>query len=240
VDKLDISEDSISFIKTNKKLLCEQFASIKDYPSFENPAAYFMAGSPGAGKTEFSKSFIEEFETNYPLRKIVRLDADDVRLFIPAYTKHNSSQVQGAAALGVEKLFDCVLKNNQDFLLDATFAHYNKSKLNIQRCLGKGRKVGILYLYQDPLLAWDFTKQREAIEGRDVTQDIFINSFFDARENVQKVKDEFGEKVELWLVIKNLKNDVEKTFRNIDNVERYLKANLRKEYKQRELRKLIK
>lgn len=182
-----------------------------------------MAGSPGAGKTEFSKSFIQEFEEKHPPRKIVRIDADDIREFIPAYTKHNSSEVQGAASLGVEKLLDCVLANGQDFLLDATFADYEKSRLNVKRCLKRDRKVGVIYLYQDPLIAWNFTKKREIMEGRPIPNHVFINAFFAAKLNVQKIKDEFKKDIELWLINKNLENDVEKTFFNIDNIDSYLK-----------------
>ena len=47
------------FIKKNKKLLFEKFACDKIYKPRENPILLFMAGSPGAGKTEYSKALIE-------------------------------------------------------------------------------------------------------------------------------------------------------------------------------------
>ena len=53
-----IDQKAQDYVKANRKLLCERFASITLYPSVATPTSYFMAGSPGAGKTEFSKGFI--------------------------------------------------------------------------------------------------------------------------------------------------------------------------------------
>ena len=80
-----IADKARDYIKTHKKELCEKFANLKDYPPISNPSAYFMAGSPGADKTEFSKSFIKELAGKEPERRIVRIDADVVRDFIPFY-----------------------------------------------------------------------------------------------------------------------------------------------------------
>lgn len=231
-----IGNKAREYIKTHKKELCEKFANLKDYPPINKPSAYFMAGSPGAGKTEFSKSFIKELTEKEPGRKIVRIDADEVRDFIPFYDKTNAYRVQGAAALGVEKLLDCVLANNQDFVLDATFADYEKSRSNIIRSLHKNRKVGILYLYQNPVVAWEFTQKRAALEGRNIPLDMFIKAFFAAKENVNRIKREFGKDIELWLIIKNLEQGIEKTYFNVDNVDSYLKIR----YNSQSLKKKLK
>lgn len=231
----DIEVQAIKFIKTHKKDLCEKFASLSVYPPVDKPSAYFMAGSPGAGKTEFSKSFIAELETKQPQRKIVRIDADEVRDFIPFYDKSNAYKVQRAAALGVEKILDQVLELDQDFLLDATFADYSKAYSNINRSLLHNRTVGILYLYQDPIIAWDFTKKREALEGRKIPKDVFIKAFFAAKDNVNMIKKDFGEKVEVWLIIKNLEQGIEKTFFNVDNIDNSLKIKYNLQFLEREL-----
>lgn len=230
-----IANKAREFIKAHKKELCEKFANLKNYPTVKNPSAYFMAGSPGAGKTEFSKSFIKELIEKQPERNIVRIDADEVRDFIPFYDKTNAYRVQGAAALGVEKLLDYVLTNNQDFLLDATFADYEKSRNNIVRSLNKKRKVGILYLYQDPVVAWEFTQKRAALEGRNIPLDMFIRAFFAAKENVNRIKKEFGKDIELWLIIKNLEQGIEKTYFNVDNIDNHLKI----EYNLQSLKKML-
>lgn len=230
-----IADKAREFIKSHKTELCEKFANLKDFPRVSNPSAYFMAGSPGAGKTEFSKSFIEQLREKEPERKIVRIDADEVRNFIPSYDGTNAYRVQGAAALGVEKLLDYVLANDQDFLLDATFADYEKSHNNIVRSLRKNRKIGIVYLYQDPIVAWEFTKKREALEGRNIPLDIFLTAFFAAKENVNRIKKDFGEDVELWLIIKNIEQGIEKIYFNVDNIDSYLKIG----YNLQSLRKIL-
>jgi len=235
MDTSEIAAKAKQFIKDNRKELCEHFASFKKYPPVMNPSAYFMAGSPGAGKTEYSKSFIQQLQNKSPERKIVRIDADEVRDFIPHYDRTNAKVIQGAAALGVEKLLDCVLKNNQDFLLDATFADFEKSHQNITRCLHHNRKVGITYIYQDPLVAWDFTKKREKVEGRPVPKETFIRAFFTAKENVDNIKQEFKENIQLDLVIKNVDQGIQKTHFNIDQVANYLKI----EYTPQTLEKLL-
>jgi hypothetical protein len=57
--------------------------------------------------------------------------------------------------------------------------------------LDKGRKVAIFYIYQDPLIAWKFTQIREKVEGRYIPKEAFIDAFFNAKENVEKMKKEF-------------------------------------------------
>jgi len=219
-------DEAIAFIKANKRELIEKVASLQQFPSVSNPEAFFMAGSPGAGKTEYSKSFLKAIEEKDNSRKIVRIDADEIRDFLPMYNRKNSDEVQAAAAVGVEKVLDSVLKNNQEFLLDATFSLYDKSYTNITRCLKDGRKVSIYYIYQDPIVAWEFTRKREALEGRRVPKQMFINAFFKAKENVNRIKEEFGKSIELTLIIKNFdldKQGVEKIYLNIDNIDNYLK-----------------
>ncbi len=218
-----IPDLAISYVKENKKALYAKFADPTIYKPVLAPVAYFMAGSPGAGKTETSKAFIAELEAKEPARRIVRIDADEIRDWIPYYDHKNASEVQLGAGLGLAKLFDFVLEKKLDFLLDGTFAELTKSRSNIVRCLDHKRKVAILFLYQEPVTAWSFTCKREALEGRHVPLDFFIESFIKARENVNLIKREFGQQVELNLFIKNTDQTIAKTEFNIDNVDSYIK-----------------
>lgn len=219
-----ISDEACEFVKRNRKAICEKFAGLNDYPPVSEPIAYFMAGSPGAGKTEFSKNYIKSLQEKEPERKIVRIDADEIRDMLPGYNHTNAWELQPAASLGVEKILDWVFKYNQDFLLDGTFSKLEIAKRNIDRCIKHNRKVGLLYLYQDPLTAWKFTKLREAGEGRNIPKQAFIEEFFAAKNCVNEIKTIYGDKVELWLVIKNFeKAELEKIEFNIDNVDSYLK-----------------
>lgn len=212
------SQAAIEFVKGNKQFIIEQLASDEICPPSTNPIAIFMAGSPGAGKTEFSKNYLA-----ISGKKAVRVDADDVRELIPEYTGKNSDTVQGAAALGVEKLFDYALKNKKDLILDATFVDGKKSLQNIARCLKKDRRVIVYYIYQDPLAAWEFTKARELQEGRRVPKIAFVRSFFKAHENVKKAKETFGAQVTISLIIKNYQTDELKILSDVssEGIDKY-------------------
>lgn len=232
---MDESEIAKQFIKKNKQLLYRKFINIGKLSSITDLSAYFMAGSPGAGKTEWSKSFIKTLIDKEPNRTIVRIDPDEIREFLPNYIPEQADIFQGATALGVEKILDYVLKNNQDFLLDGTFSNYEVSYKNVKRSLNKGRKVAVIYIYQDPLIAWDFTKKRAFIEKRIIPKQAFIRSFFKAHENVTKIKKEFGNSIEIWLVKRNYHRKTEKAYLNIDKVDNYIKN----EYNKEKLKKLL-
>lgn len=222
-DYTSTEKKAIEYLKKNEKLIIQKFASIDLFPPVSKPSTYFMAGSPGAGKTEYSKEFIKELVAKDSQRKIVRIDADEIRDMIPCYDKTNASEIQRAATKGVQVLFDYTQAHSQDVLLDSTFAYADASK-NVERALGRKRKVGIFYIYQDPLTAWDFTKKREKLEGRPVPKEFFVKAFFAAKDNVNRVKSKFGKKIELNVIKKKQDNlGIEKAFFNVDNVDSYLK-----------------
>ena len=218
-----VRKAAIDFVKKNKKLIISKFADLTKFPSSQNPFTVFMAGSPGAGKTEFSISLIKQLGEKDPNTKVVRIDADEIRDIIPQYDKTNSNLIQPAAAIGVEKLFDYIQAYDQNAIIDGTFANWEIARRDVKRALGRKRKIGIIYLYQDPIVAWDFTKKRERLEGRIVPIETFIQAFLKSQKNVNRIKKEFGTVVRLSLVIKNFENRVEKTLFNIDNVDSYLK-----------------
>jgi broad-specificity NMP kinase len=99
-----------------------------------------MAGSPGAGKTEVSQELVRLNLRRDPPRKFVRLDADEIRAIIPGYTGGNAHEVQSAAAVGMERLFDAVQDHRQHAIVDGTFTNYDKSRQNVHRAVGKGLK----------------------------------------------------------------------------------------------------
>ncbi len=65
------------FVKSNVDLLIEKFASLEEYPPSNKPFTLFMAGSPGAGKTEFSKSLVNIIKQREKA-PIIRIDADEI------------------------------------------------------------------------------------------------------------------------------------------------------------------
>lgn len=225
------SEQAKTFIKKNKKLLFEKFASVETYKPVENPVSLFMAGSPGAGKTEFSEALLEELSL-----PIARIDADEIRKIIPAYNGANSAIVQGGASIGVDILYNYVLKKKLSALLDGTFAKFEIVLRNIERSLAKGREVEIFYIYQEPLLAWEFTQKREKIEGRTVPKKAFIDAYFNSRKNVAKIKKLFKDKILVNIIIKNYKNKVEKSIFDVENIDDYLELKYTKETLNKQLK----
>jgi len=226
------SEQAKIFIKKNKFFLFETFANEKIHKSVKNSISWFMAGSPGAGKTEFSEALFEEL--NIP---IVRIDADEIRKIIPGYTGANSDVVQGASSIGVDILYNYALKKNFSTLLDGTFAKFEIAKRNIERSLNKNREVLIIYVYQDPLIAWEFTKKREILEGRRVPRKTFVNAFFSAKENVIKIKSLFRDEIKVYLVIKDFNNKIKKSYYNV-NIDDYLQIKYTKTTLNKKLLKL--
>ncbi len=216
-----LAQQAVDYIKINKKKLVEKFASPSIFLADEAPISIFMAGSPGVGKTEFSKRLIKEFE-NKDIKKIIHIDADRIRDMLPGYTGTNSQVFQRACSKGVDKLHDSALKNKQNFILDSTFSNYEISRENIKRSVNKNRIVSIFYLYQDPLIAWIFAKRREILEGRRIPKESFIRQLFAAKENVNKVKVIFDKKIVIYLVEKNFATGLMKIKMNIENIDNHI------------------
>lgn len=118
----EIREAAIEFAKKNKNRIAKELTDIAEHASDSVPISVFMAGSPGAWKTELSKSLIKISEGN---NEIIRIDGDEIRRFIPGYTGNNSHLFQGAISLIIEKIYDLVLHQRQSFVFDGTFSNIN-------------------------------------------------------------------------------------------------------------------
>lgn len=207
-----MEDASILFAKQNKQQFLEQL--VEGFSRVDSSAkiAVFMAGSPGAGKTEVATGLSEIF------KNVVIIDADIFRSYFPGYNGHNSDKFQKGAALMVEYALDYVLKKGYSFILDGTFA-INKAVENIQRALKRDYKTSIYYVYQDPFIAWEFTQEREKTEGRHVPKERFINAYFKSRENIQKVSKAIGEEVDLIVVLKDYQNIISDIIEGVENIE---------------------
>jgi len=220
----DISRVSMEWVKDNKDMIIDRFCSLDKYPSVGNPFTLLMAGCPGAGKTEFSKKIIKALnERSLDPVPVVHIDADAIKSMIPCYDGANSPEVHAAACVGMEKIFDHVQGHGQNAIVDSTFGDFEKSSKNVERALGRARGVAIFFIYQEPRLAWAFTKLRERDEGRHVPREIFIRAFIDSKENVNELKRRLGERIEVYLIIKNTDNTgVKKAHFNIRDIDNYL------------------
>ena len=222
-----MTEDySLQYAKENKKVLISSITDGKEKE--EEKTAIFMAGSPGAGKTEAAQT-LTALNSN-----LCVIDADKFRELFPGYVGNNSDEFQRGSALLVDAALDLVLKKGYSFILDGTFATF-KVNQNIERALKKNYNVLVYYVYQDPFIAWDFTKKREEVEGRFVPKERFINAFFQSRKNLMRVKKQFQEKITINILVKDFQNTISDFLMDIDNVELALPISYTKERLEEEL-----
>lgn len=213
-----IEAAAIEFARRNKKAIAARLTDPATYKPEAFPVSVFMAGSPGAGKTETSIALIDQIDGG----PVLRIDPDDLRIEFAAYDGKNASLFQRGVAVIVDKIHDLALSQKQSFLLDGTFANFEKSKLNVERSIKKGRKVQVLYVYQEPLQAWTFVKAREELEGRRIPEDDFVNQYFGARDVVNKIKANFGKDVSVDLLLKNIDNTNKFYRAGVDSIDHYI------------------
>lgn len=226
-----IREKALSYARSSKKGIAKRLTDPQKFPPEEHPVSVFMAGSPGAGKTESSIELLSKFPT-----PVIRIDIDELRSEFDGYTGNNAYLFQAAAAVLLEKIHDMALQQRQSFLLDGTLSRHDIAQKNIQRSLYKGRTVQILYVYQEPNLAWEFVQAREAAEGRRVRTEDFINQYFGAREVVNQLKHKYGKAIQVDLLIKNLDNTQRSYRAGVDQIdnhvpEKYTRADLERMFK---------
>ena len=221
-----LCDEAVAFAKANRKAIASRLTDETLYQAEECPVSVFMAGSPGAGKTEASIELVARVGG-----RILRIDPDDLRGELPGYCGDNSWLLQRAVSVLVDRILDRAFSQSLSFLLDGTLSHYDKAVQNIERSLRKDRAVQVLYVYQEPALAWKFVQAREALEGRHIPLDSFIDQYFAARDVVNRLKARFGQDIRVDLLQKNTDNSnrlYENNITEIDNrvPEKYDPASL--------------
>ena len=220
----DLKENAIKYARKNKKRIVREVVDRDIYTEEDNPVSVFMAGSPGAGKTEASRNLIEDEKFRKEQYSVLRIDPDELRDYFSCvgYTGSNSHVFQPAVSIIVDAIHDRVLKEKKSFILDGTLSHLEKAEKNIKRSLNKGRFVQIYYVYQDPLQAWKFVLEREKKEGRRIQKDDFIDEYFGARDTVNALKKTFGKRINMDLLVKNIDGTDRYYRKNIDTVDNYI------------------
>ena len=214
----DIAEAALAFAKANRKAIARRLTDDAIYFAESDPVSVFMAGSPGAGKTEASIELIQQF-TGWP---ILRIDPDELRAELPGYDGSNAWLFQGPVARLVDAVLDQAFHKDLSFVLDGTFSSYEVARRNVLRSLDSGRRVQILYVYQDPMLAWGFVQDREAAEGRRIRPEHFLQQYFGARQVVNRLKAELGSAIHVDLLMKNNDNSHRFYEAGVDRIDSHI------------------
>ncbi|OYQ19200.1 zeta toxin family protein [Pseudomonas mandelii] len=220
-------DEAIYFARSNKKAIARRRTDKLLYPPEQDPVSVFMAGSPGAGKTEASIALVNLFADT----AILRIDPDELRSEFTDYAGGNAWVFQSGVSILVEKILDCAFDQRQSFVLDGTLSNIDVARRNVERSLGRGRFVQILYVYQNPLLAWEFIKAREEAEGRRIRPEHFVDQYFAARDVVNALKLEYGGNVHVDLLLKHIDNSGRLYKAGVDKIdyhipERHTRADL--------------
>ena len=226
-DEAQVEQEALDYARAHKKAIAKRLTDMGRHPREESPVSVFMAGSPGAGKTEASLELLKKFGDS----PVIRIDPDELRSEFPAYRGANAWLFQRAVSILVEKVHDLALEQSQSFLLDGTLSHYDVARKNIDRSLKRERTVQILYVYQEPQLAWEFVQAREAAEGRRIEPEHFIEQYFAARDVVNRLKRELGKEIFVDLLLKNNDNTQRMYRAGVDQIgnhipEKYSRAQI--------------
>lgn len=207
VDIDSLSEDEFNAFSEQIRAAgkASRFAIARDYLSQAqcerdpHPVSFFMAGAPGAGKTEVSKGIVSLF----PRGDVVRLDPDDFREYFDCYNGKNSHIVQRAISPIVDKCIDLSIENGFNLLLDGTLSKWAIAAKNIERAMKNGRSVVVMFVYQDPFVSWEFVKAREAAEGRRILKSTFVDQYFGSIDVMNQIIANFSPRAITWCTVKN-------------------------------------
>lgn len=220
-----------AWARKNKKEFANKMITRSGAPPKEHPAAFFMAGLPGSGKTEFTVNLINELNL-----KVVRIDMDEIATHIEHYNPAQADAFRHAASTLQHAVYDRTLHRKVDFIMDGTFRS-DRALENIDRALKKGYAVKVFSIIQKPEIAWSFTLDREKVEKRAISRDGFIKSYFEIRNNLRKLSDPKYKDVTIDIVIKKESNQVGEWLNDIpaSKLDTYVK----KVYTEDELERML-
>ncbi len=150
--------------------------------------ALIMAGVPGAGKTEYISSFIEEnviFKDN-----ALRIDLDEIITVFEEYQPEEDSRFRSIGSRIVENILDRAFKGGYNFILDGTFAGA-KAIDNVHRAIRHGYLVYIVVLIEDIEQAKEYTRIRKEKTKREIKDEAFGEIIAGIRKNLKTIQSNF-------------------------------------------------
>lgn len=188
--------------RKNKRAFANKVVTDAGVEPHDEPAAFFMAGLPGAGKTEFTENLISDLGL-----KVVRIDMDEIATHIDGYDPGQAHAFREAATDVLNAVFDRAAHRRVDFIMDGTFRS-GSALGNLQRCVKKGYHIKLFYLHQEPSLAWEFTRAREKVERRSIDRGGFIDAYFEIFANLDLLAEANIPNLTLDVVVKDRNNKI--------------------------------
>lgn len=166
------------------------------------PIAYVMAGIPGAGKTEFLDSIVEGLELKNQYGEFVRIDLDQIVTIYPGYTPKTYAKFRSQGNNVLARCIDELRKARYNMMIDGTFSGTSGSSIrNVEKLLENGYRVSMVYMYDRPEIAWEYTKLREQETNRGIDKDGFSNSCKNISANIQEALLKFRSNPEFTISI---------------------------------------
>lgn len=211
---IELSDQARKAAKAVRTVLARKLLAESGCSAVEHPLSLFMAGAPGAGKTEVSKGLVSNFDRG----EVWRLDPDDLRAYFDCYNGANSHVIQRAISPIVERCIDLSRDSKVHLIVDGTLSSWPVAERNILNALKAKRTVVVMFVLQDPLVSWEFVKAREHAEGRRIKKEVFIEQYFGSIDVMNKVIATFSPRVITWCTVKDsLKDKSEITFLKTGN-----------------------
>ena len=218
--------------RQHKRDFANNFIKQANVQPADTPVAIFMAGLPGAGKTEFTQSFLKVNQNS-----AIRIDMDEIATHIESYRPEQADRYREAATMLLNKIFDLNLKRKLNFIMDGTLGH-NKAISNIERTLKAGYQIKIFYLCQDPRSAWQYTQARELIEHRAISKEGFIRTYYSLIDNLRTILEKIKHpNLAVDLVIKKPDNGIKKIISSIGtaDIDKHIEINYNREKLERKI-----
>ena len=211
----------ITWAKQNKDdLVLKIVGDVKPPKNSGMPIAVFAAGIPGAGKTEFLDRLL------VGVTNIVRIDMDEVVKLFDDYSPDKYYEFRGAANILVDEAVIYCRQHRLDFVLDGTFGS-GRAINNIRSAL-KRHKVTIFYVWKDPVVAWQHTKDRQLVTKRGVEKFGFIEACLKVPINLREVRNNFIDKISIVLIQKDLNGNIFQMIRDTHVIDGILETSYTK------------
>lgn len=169
------------WVKDKKNQVAVLAKFFKDFPHINSKIAFFMAGIPGAGKTEFAEQVLRE---SLPL--LVPIEHDKLVEYIEGYQPENYYNYRKAGSTLVTEVFNTCLKHSYSFIFDGTLSHENGIR-NVRKALKAGYTVYIVYIVQDAGVAWELTQAREVVKKRAIEKHGFLETCDKINNSLQSI-----------------------------------------------------